>query len=177
MEELDYYQIPLPQSLEKRIESRDLTWDPEKIVKNLELSNENKRLRRTTSKGWDMVIGNKSVHSYYVKPIDSNPNIYLRIGMAPRTIDVNDSGNFDQFGYYLLANGRTYDHRDQNVRNYTNRVSVDSIIGVHWNRENCTISFSVNGENKGIAFENIPKDEDLFPCIEIGIEMIIDIVK
>ena len=100
------------------------------------------------------------------------------VGMAPKNVELNGQ-NFNTCGWYLhVFNGLLYSQAGDASRNYTSSIRENSVILVKHNKERRTISFSIDGQDKGIAFQNIPADMDLYPYVEIchqsGALMIVD---
>eukprot|EP01118_Nematostelium_gracile_P008711 TRINITY_DN2890_c0_g3_i2.p1 TRINITY_DN2890_c0_g3~~TRINITY_DN2890_c0_g3_i2.p1 ORF type:complete len:161 (+),score=30.54 TRINITY_DN2890_c0_g3_i2:322-804(+) len=130
---------------------------------NIELSNDNKTIKQNGGK-WNAVLGMKSVTSYSVKVIERQGHVM--IGMAPKRVQLN-ALNHATCGWFLdLCNG--YIHSQNGSRQYTTRIRKGCTAQVFHNKQNGTISFGVNGINQGIAFETIPNDVDLYPCVEIN---------
>lgn len=164
--ELDYYQIPDPSEVLIINSANGLRWSYNQKSDNFIISENGKSIQKTGSALWDAgAIGTSSVSSFSIK-ITKTSNSYIMIGMAP------DNGRANEFkcarGYYLfLGSGGLYSRAGDLNRLYTSTVKQNSIVTVHWSKENKTISFIIDGQDRGIAFEKIPADMILYPSIGI----------
>lgn len=84
----------------------------------------------------------------------------VTIGIASNSIDPSGS-NYLQCGWYLFASTGNLHSQSGSDQTYCDPIQENSIVGVKRNRDDGTISFSVDGVDKGVAFQNVPKDVDL----------------
>ena len=110
---------------------------------------------------------------------DKNDGKDIYIGVAPFNIDQNEDNNFRKCGWYLscfdsvLTSGPPHNY---NWKEYGARkgkaggvyVHTRDIIGVVMNTGKGELSFVIGGINIGIAFEGIPLDKPLVPCVIVG---------
>ena len=98
----------------------------------------------------------------------------IRVGVAPADIDQNADGNHERCGWFLdcwssgLWAGPPHSTRD---RPYGPRkgkgkyVREGDVVGVAVDMGAGTLSFSIGGVDLGVAFESIPTDVPLVPCV------------
>jgi hypothetical protein len=170
VEELDYYQISLsdaPSLVPPVTKSSSFSWDSQKKGSNIELSNNNTIVTKFGANDWNSstILGSESVTSYKVKVLNGGDGGFM-IGLAPNTINSYASSNHMKCGWYLFGiNGKLWSQGDCGCA-YTGAINLNDIIEVYYHKENGTISFSINGQDKGTAY-HLPKHLDLYPCLEI----------
>lgn len=170
-EELDYYQIPLPEDVivephrkrRKMDDSNYWHWDLEKKGERMVISEDNQvALRSKIGSFWNSVIANKPIDFFQVRVQAVNANV----GFV--TSDFNPNGNSKKSGYFLFTlDGVLSSARKEDDRIYCTSIKEGSIIKATFDRQNGTISYCVNNQEKGIAFVKIPKDIILYPCVEL----------
>eukprot|EP01118_Nematostelium_gracile_P002210 TRINITY_DN12440_c0_g1_i1.p1 TRINITY_DN12440_c0_g1~~TRINITY_DN12440_c0_g1_i1.p1 ORF type:complete len:314 (+),score=78.82 TRINITY_DN12440_c0_g1_i1:32-973(+) len=164
--ELEYYQIPMPsQPDQSSTTSSQWQWDSSNTGSGIILSHEHKRASRTNSNGHSAVIGDASVTTFQLRFINRGTNGWAMVGLAPQTLKIN-SYDYNNCGWYLfLRDGTLYSQSGDNGRQYTSAIKNNSIIQVNHNKEKGTISFSIDEQDQGIAYHNIPSDMVLYPCV------------
>eukprot|EP01118_Nematostelium_gracile_P016349 TRINITY_DN6749_c0_g1_i2.p1 TRINITY_DN6749_c0_g1~~TRINITY_DN6749_c0_g1_i2.p1 ORF type:complete len:316 (-),score=67.77 TRINITY_DN6749_c0_g1_i2:83-1009(-) len=162
-EELDYYQIPIS-SNDTRLSSSQWCWDDQIKIPIIRLF-DNNRSAETTSQGSCAVIGDKPVTTFQVK-VDTHGSSWAMVGMAPKTQQMN-SHFYHKCGWHLYFNGALYSQDGDSNRPYATKIPDNAVVGVNYDREKGTISFSVDGQDKGIAFKGIPNDITLYPCVQL----------
>lgn len=130
--------------------------------------------------GWSTVIGEcpiKGTKAWNIRILNSKDNdgdkIY--IGVAPVDIDQNVDNNYCKCGWYLdcysstLWSGLPHNYRGEEyvVRPLQNgrNVGNGSLIGVTMNTDNGKLSFMLNGIIAVEAYDGIPLDKPLVPCV------------
>ena len=93
----------------------------------------------------------------------------ILIGIGPD--NVNEERNFHRKCWSLICGESKINIRN-NVKDYINkkenkRIKNNDIIEVILDRQNGNLSFEVNGINYGIACSDIPKEDKLYPVINI----------
>ena len=115
------------------------------------------------------------VISWNIKLLKSwgNNGGYIFIGVAPSDIDQNES-NRDKCGWYFdcyrsaLISGPPHNYRDKEYGQRKDRgeyVHTGDSVGVVMDTAKGELSFVLNGVNLGVAFEGIPLDKPLVPCV------------
>eukprot|EP01118_Nematostelium_gracile_P010358 TRINITY_DN3559_c1_g1_i2.p1 TRINITY_DN3559_c1_g1~~TRINITY_DN3559_c1_g1_i2.p1 ORF type:complete len:319 (-),score=66.20 TRINITY_DN3559_c1_g1_i2:3-959(-) len=162
--ELDYYQIPIPESLKYE----KWHWDPQKKGKYITLT-ENNTIATCLKKDKinPVVIGNKSVDRFRIK-ILSHKNceeFQSFVGLVPtRDIDLEDCPEkywaigLDKFT--LMKDG---DYITSDLK-YERKVGDE--IEFYHNQEEGTITLYINKEGKGIVFSDVPIGVELYPFFE-----------
>ena len=118
------------------------------------------------------------VTSWSIKILRSGKNNGGRIyiGVVPSDIDQNGGGNFNKCGWYFdcrrskLWSGPPHNYRD---KEYGPRkgffggqyVHTGNSVGVVMDTAKGELSFVLNGVNLGVAYEGIPLDKPLVPCV------------
>ena len=127
------------------------------------------------------IIGNaplplNKVTTWSIKILESERNdgngIY--IGVAPSDINQNEGGNYNKCGWYFdcygskLCSGppHSYEWKEYGPRKGKGKyVHTGDSVGVVIDTAKGELSFELDGENLGVAFEGIPLDKPLFPCV------------
>ena len=151
-----------------------------------DLRKDNPRVATKRKYGYCTVIGSSAfppstVTSLDIKILKSqlNNGTSIYIGVAPSDIDQNEGyENYLNCGWYFYCyysalysgfphscKGKKYGPRKGNWGEY---VHTGDIVGVVMDTENGELSFAVNGVNLGVAFEGIPLDKPLVPCVLLG---------
>ena len=144
---------------------------------------ENPRIATKIESGeYCFIIGNtplplNKVTSWSIKVLKSEDNdgggIY--IGVAPSDIDQNED-NYKKCGWYFDCHESTLWSGPHNYRDkkYGPRgkdgeyVYARDFIGVVMDTTNGELSFVLNGVNLGVAYEGIPLNKPLVPCVVLG---------
>ena len=96
------------------------------------------------------------------------------VGVIPADVDQNTDECFRRRGWHIrcsdltLSSGPPHDYRDKRYLERTRKVARFDSIGVEMDMGKGTLSFFVNGENLGVAYERIPLDEPLVPSVMVG---------
>eukprot|EP01118_Nematostelium_gracile_P017765 TRINITY_DN7697_c0_g1_i1.p1 TRINITY_DN7697_c0_g1~~TRINITY_DN7697_c0_g1_i1.p1 ORF type:complete len:320 (+),score=84.51 TRINITY_DN7697_c0_g1_i1:70-1029(+) len=186
--ELEYYQIPNPyhqNAIASPISQFQPNsppsaipwkWNSQKKGEKIVLSNEDKTALKTSLVGWNAVLGNRSINSFKIKIIKTNGQVM--IGMAPLTVNLNRDDSRSCGWYLNIGDGSLHSQNGDKARPYTTSIKENSIVQVDHDREKKTISFSINGQNKGIAYQNISSNLVLYPCVGIVLsENVVEIVE
>ena len=141
----------------------------------------NTRIATNISCGnWCTIIGNtpiplNTVTSWSIRVLKSRDNNGngIWIGVAPSDIDQN-TYNCDKCGWYIdcydskLLTGPPHNYRGKEYgprKEYGQYVHTGDSVGVVLDTVKGELSFAVNGVNLGVAYERIPLDKPLVPCV------------
>ena len=125
----------------------------------------------------DMTIPLNKVTSWDVKIVNSRGNDGggINVGIAPYDIKQSEYNNFEKCGWYFYCFKSTlysgpyhnYDDRLYGPRKGWDGdyVHTGGTVGVVVNTIRRELSFNVNGANFGLAYEGIPLDKPLVPCV------------
>ena len=148
----------------------------------------NPRIARKVEPDYYVIIGNtyippNQVTSWSIKILDTvgtdGSGIY--IGVAPSDINedytyLDDQAMNDNYGWLLscydltLCSGppHKYNNKDYGPRKEDGEyVHTGDSVGVIMDTTNGDLSFVLNGVNLGVAYEGIPLDKPLVPCVPI----------
>ena len=104
----------------------------------------------------------------------NNNGYEIYVGVAPSEIRQNNSANHEKCGWYLdcfdstLRSGPPYNYRNKVYgprKEDGEYVRTESTIGVVMDTAKGELSFALNGVNLGVAYERIPLDKPLVPCV------------
>ena len=112
------------------------------------------------------------VTSWSVKVLNfkRNRGVSAYVGVAPFDINQNEDFNFNRCGWYFhcftstLCSGHPHNYT---LKAYGPKMKGES-VGVVMDTAKGDLSFVVDGINFGIAFERIPLDKPLVPCVILG---------
>ena len=138
------------------------TFDSTHCSSNLTVFGNGKRVKKTGEFGWDACVLGGKCTKFSMKV--NTPQNHIMIGFAPRTVKLNGL-NHDSCGYFVCAeNGALFSacHKDAP---YACKFKSGSIV--ECKLENGNISFSVDGEDMGIAYSNVPSTPKLYPAFEV----------
>lgn len=103
--------------------------------------------------------------------IDRSSGGNMMLGVAVKThphstyVGGADSPSKRGWAYYGCSPG--YKYHNASVKEYGRAFNVGDVVGVHMNQAEGTLSFSINGEDLGVAFTDLPNDEALYPAVSI----------
>lgn len=165
-ENLDYFQIPLPEPI--------MTWKTSDLNENLKLINEDRTVRQisqTNGAGWNAcILGIRSTKRYTVR-VDSLSGGLMMIGFVPSSLlNYRSSGsNGTACGWYLYAaRGVLYSQDGDNRKEYTSVELNDGCdLTVIYDKDGGTIRYEKDQVDLGIAFSNI-FDQELIPAVDFS---------
>ena len=159
---------------------------PDVVYKSCEYTVDKKNSRiasKTNTGGCCTIIGNtpllpNSITLWTIKILQSRSNdgAGINIGVAPFDINQNDDGEYlCSCGWYfncynsILWSGppHNYDCKEYgSIKEEGGQyVHTGDFVGVVMDTENGELFFVVNEENLGVAYEGIPLDKPLVPCV------------
>ena len=189
--------------LKENLLPKDSAWKkcPEDVDEDSKYSVDEKDPRIATKIGADdycTIIGNtplplNQVTSWSIRILEScnNDGGGIYIGVAPFDINQNENWNFDSCGWYFacwtstLCSGppHNYNKKEYGPREEDGEyVHTGDIVGVVMDTSKGELSFVLNGMNLGVAYEGIPLDKPLVPCVLLkyygdSVELCVDGVK
>ena len=125
----------------------------------------------------DTLVPPGAVTSWLMKVLDTRENCggSLFIGVAPYDVDQDADRNHENCGWYFgcyraaLFSGPPHSYsakpfakEEKGEGKYVHR---GSIVGVTMDTVKGELSFSLDGKDLGVAFEKIPLDKPLVPCV------------
>ena len=136
--------------------------------------------------GYCTIIGNTAlplnkVTSWSIKVLKSrnNDGDGINIGVAPSDINQNEDDNYRKCEWYFncywseLISGppHNYEGKGYGPRKGGGKyVHTGDSVGVVMDTTKGELSFALNGVNLGVAFEGIPLDKPLVPCVLLSCE-------
>ena len=130
---------------------------------------------------WESSLVLGKVASWNIKILKSryNDGDGICIGVAPFDINQNDGFNFIKCGWYLrcydstLCSGPPHNYAENEYgprKGFGGYVHTGDSVGVVMDTTKCELSFVVDGVNWGVAFDGIPLDKPLVPCVILRCE-------
>ena len=147
----------------------------------LDVANPRIAIKAGSDNSYCTIIGSTSlppnkVVSWSIKILQSwgNDGWGILIGVAPFDIDQNENDNYNKSGWYFyccdstLWSGPPHNCRGKEYgprRGEGKYVHMGDSVGVVMDTTKGKLSFVVNGVNLGVAYEGIPLDKPLVPCV------------
>ena len=149
--------------------------------KKYTVDKENPRISTKKDNGaYSTIIGStplplNAVVSWHIKMKNLSSNgAGTNVGVAPADIDQNENDNHSKCGWYLycytsgLCSGPPCVHKEKPYgprREWGKYVSTGDSVGVAMDTARGELSFFLGGVDMGVAFEGIPLDRPLVPCV------------
>jgi len=141
---------------------------------NATLSADAKTATKTTAERWSCTLQGPiafapgAIHEVSIKIVKGTDSM---VGVAPGTINPTGS-NCNTKGWYLFTfDGTLFSGPPHNKcqEDYwgSGCFTAGTVINVRMDMTRGELSFGVNGVYKGVAFQNIPCDQPLYPTVEM----------
>ena len=109
-------------------------------------------------------------HMWKIKILKTTKNYdNILIGVANSDFDINSSSydkNNNKGWYFENGYGKLYSGPPHNYQTKsTNLKYMKNEVTVIMNMKKGTLKFIIDGEDKGVSYENIPLDKPLFPSV------------
>lgn len=162
--ELDYYQLRCdalaPQT----------RWDARRCSDHLTLSDDDRTATKTKGSGFNAAIAVPiEVESYRVQIRTRGASGAIMVGYVKACDFDLAANNFQWNGWFINASdGALYSGFGDDCRRYCGALFEGDIVEVFFDMVACTVSFSVNGTNHGIAFTSVSDGGSILPCVELG---------
>ena len=157
------------------------------LIKTRKYSMNEVNLRIATKIGvnsYSTITGNtplplNAVTSWNIKILKSRSNDgkYIFVGVTPSDIDQNEDDNYNKCGWYFycyysnLWSGPPHNYKwkeyglGEEGRLGGQCVHTGDSVGVVMDTAKGELSFAVGGADLGVAYERIPLDKPLVPCV------------
>eukprot|EP01122_Echinamoeba_exundans_P001349 TRINITY_DN11423_c0_g1_i1.p1 TRINITY_DN11423_c0_g1~~TRINITY_DN11423_c0_g1_i1.p1 ORF type:complete len:3880 (+),score=662.12 TRINITY_DN11423_c0_g1_i1:92-11731(+) len=155
-------------------------WDITKCDRSLDLSDDRSLVRLSSSSSgfqWRSVFAERPVtrkHRHFEIVFESstvNPNIM--IGLSERMPDplppcIGQNMLYKSWMWSCASHGPLY-HSGQVVSSYGRSPVQGDVLGITVDLDACTLSFSINGEDLGVAFSNVSSEgtEGIYLCMSV----------
>ncbi|KAL4426893.1 hypothetical protein ABPG74_008817 [Tetrahymena malaccensis] len=138
----------------------NLTWDPNCIGSQIQIKNENFVFLKEQAYIFRSALTkqgfSQGIHYWEIEPDDKSEN-EMKIGVSLKNnFDFNTAFCDHQFGFAYYGIGQLRSGNNAQGQSYGMKFKQQGILGVHLNMNLGTLSFSLNGQFFGIAF-NDPK--------------------
>lgn len=128
---------------------------------------------------WDVKI---------VSLADAHDTCSTLVGVAPFDIDQNSDNFNNKYGWYIhcteskLHSGPPHNYTEKDyapIKEGSGKKSISTgdIVTLTMDTVQGSLSFAVNGESFGVAYEGIPLDKPLVPCIVIESGSTIELIE
>ena len=182
---------PQKENGKKHSNEWNCTWKecPDNVKKEMKYSidKKNPMSAKIVSDGWCTIIGSTpiplgKVTSWGIRItrhlLKSAFGADTYIGVAPFDIDQNEKDNHKKCGWYFhcysssLYSGPPHNYEGKEygpkIEEKGKRANLGNGIGVVMNASKGGLSFVLNGVNQGVAYDGIPLDKPLVPCVILG---------
>ena len=141
------------------------TFDRQNSGPNIYVSTDGLSARFESQESWSTVMGStpfiEGVNRWEVK-IDKTSTSYLFIGVATKMADPSSFLGGDDYGWGYIGDRALY-HKRQKASVYGEKFCMGDVIGVILDLDKGTLEFERNGNNMGVAFENL--SGELYPAV------------
>ena len=99
----------------------------------------------------------------------SGSNMMIGVCMKghSHSIYIGGTSDNDKAGWAFYACSPGYKYHNASATEYGRMFNTGDVIGVHMNQTEGTLSFSINGDDLGVAFTDLPADEPLYPAVSL----------
>ena len=155
--------------------------DGVEVKRRYSINEKNFRITTNVSGQWCTAIGNTLIPRYKVvswsaKILSSrrNDGANIYVGVAPFDIGQNEWDNYSKCGWYFhcyesrLYSGPPRNHKGKQYgprKRNGQYVRTGDSVGVVMDTAKGELSFILDGVNLGVAYEGIPLDKPLVPCV------------
>jgi E3 ubiquitin-protein ligase NRDP1 len=108
------------------------------------------------------------LHYWEIIP-DGRTENELKVGVSTATVfDMNTAFCDHVFGYAYYGLGQLRQNSNASGPQYGKRMKKEGVLGVFLNMDKGQLSFSLNGENMGVAFDNVAlKKGPIYPAVAL----------
>jgi len=154
--DLDYLQITIP--------NPPLRWDTSQQSVNVMIL-DSFAVKFQGQGAWNCGVAvNRPADRFMVRIVNRGDNGAVSVGFSESAKLLPNGTNWDNAHYIYIADGKVYPKGGGSAA-YTNPIANGSTIEAIHDKFNKQISFSVDGVNKGVAFNNV--GDVLFPFVDI----------
>ncbi|OQR90075.1 HECT E3 ubiquitin ligase [Achlya hypogyna] len=117
------------------------------------------------NEAWRMVLGSEGFavgrHKWQIK-IEKSSSAYLFVGVASKRANLESFLGADEHSWGFIGDGALYYQRNR-LKTYGDTFGEGDVIGLDLDCEQGTLSYSKNGVDLGVAFDNVVGE--LFPAV------------
>ncbi|KDO31550.1 hypothetical protein SPRG_03479 [Saprolegnia parasitica CBS 223.65] len=117
------------------------------------------------NEAWRMVLGSEGFvvgrHKWQIK-IDKSSSAYLFLGVASKRANLESFLGADEHSWGFIGDGALYYQRNR-LKTYGDTFGEGDVIGLDLDCDLGTLSYSKNGVDLGVAFDNVVGE--LFPAV------------
>lgn len=147
-----------------------LEFDPSRCAETMTLSDGNQTAKQYTAKQWGMVMAttgcppNTGIHEWAVR-LDRCEKGHIFLGVCTRDASVATYVGGDRQGWGLIGTRALWHNRSKVRGDYGDGFSTGSVVRVRLNTDSGALSFGVDDNDWGIAFDGLTQHGMLYPAI------------
>lgn len=147
-----------------------LDFDPSRCAETMTLSDNNQTAKQYTAKQWGMVMAttgcppNTGIHEWAVR-LDRCEKGHIFLGVCTRDASVATYVGGDRQGWGLIGTRALWHNRSKIRGDYGDGFSTGSTVRVRLNTDSGALSFGVDDNDWGIAFDGLTQHGTLYPAI------------
>lgn len=147
-----------------------LEFDASRCAETMTLSDNNQTAKQHTAKQWGMVMAttgcppNTGIHEWAVR-LDRCEKGHIFLGVCTRDASVATYVGGDRQGWGLIGTRALWHNRSKVRGDYGDGFSTGSLVRVRLNTDSGALSFGVDDNDWGIAFDGLTQHGTLYPAI------------
>jgi len=152
------------------VEERMIRLDPKSCGSTISISDDGLGGTQVSFEKWGMVRADTELPMHGVSSwdvsIDLSPKGHIFVGVATSSSNLNSYLGNDRFGWGYIGNRGAW-HNKHKVKTYGKDFRTGHVVTVTMNMDEGVLSFALNGEPLGVAFDEGLKDRKLFPAFAL----------
>lgn len=147
-----------------------LEFDSSRCAETMTLSDGSQTAKQHTAKQWGMVMAttgcppNTGIHEWAVR-LDRCEKGHIFLGVCTRDASVATYVGGDRQGWGLIGTRALWHNRSKVRGDYGDGFSTGSVVRVRLNTDSGALSFGVDDNDWGIAFDGLTQHGTLYPAI------------
>eukprot|EP00823_Brevimastigomonas_motovehiculus_P008045 TRINITY_DN72_c0_g1_i1.p1 TRINITY_DN72_c0_g1~~TRINITY_DN72_c0_g1_i1.p1 ORF type:complete len:473 (-),score=135.31 TRINITY_DN72_c0_g1_i1:282-1700(-) len=175
--------VPLPSSVRHLVTTPRVSgasayeWDALSAHTALTISNKTTMTKNYADDNWRAARATKPLPqkgkvAFAIKVVnfpksDNSWAINIGVNILSKFNNSTALGGDSDHGWAYIANGQKCHHSGGGQTYCGKKYKADDVITCELNNTDHTLTFYQNGESLGVAFEDMPSNADLYPCVSV----------